>query len=94
WGVDGEQVLQAAAALRNRIRALPAITDTVANWETGGLGAGLAVDRTRAAAFGVTPLVIDNTLDDAFGQRQIRTLYLPTNYSRVILEVDPAAQTD
>jgi multidrug efflux pump len=81
WGVDAEEVLRAAAAMRVRI-------------ETGGLDAGLAVDRTRAAAFGVTPLSIDNTLDDAFGQRQIKTLYLPTNYSRVIFEVDPSAQAD
>ena len=94
WGVDAEEVLRAAVTMRNKIRELPVATDVIANWETGGLDAGLAVDRTRAAAFGVTPLSIDNTLDDAFGQRQIKTLYLPTNYSRVILEVDPAAQTD
>jgi multidrug efflux pump subunit AcrB len=43
---------------------------------------------------GVTPLAIDNTLYDAFGQRQIRTIYLPRNFSRVILEVDRAAQAD
>ena len=94
WGIDAEQVIQAATTMRNRIRALPQTTDVIANWETNGLQAGLAIDRTRAAALGVTPLGIDNTLDDAFGQRQIKTLYLPTNYSRVILEVDPAAQTD
>jgi len=94
WGVDAEEVLRAATTMRARIGKLPQVTDVIANWETGGLDAGLAVDRTRAAAFGVTPLAIDNTLDDAFGQRQIKTLYLPTNYSRVIFEVDPAAQTD
>ena len=94
WGIDTEQVLQAATTMRNRIRALPQTTDVIANWETNGLQSGLAIDRTRAAALGVTPLGIDNTLDDAFGQRQIKTLYLPTNYSRVILEVDPAAQAD
>ncbi|HEV2673321.1 MAG TPA: efflux RND transporter permease subunit [Aliidongia sp.] len=94
WGIDMEQVILAAATMRTRIRALPQVTDVIANWETNGLQAGLTIDRTRAAALGVTPLAIDNTLDDAFGQRQIKTLYLPTNYSRVILEVDPAAQGD
>jgi multidrug efflux pump subunit AcrB len=42
----------------------------------------------------VSPTSIDRTLYDAFGQRQVNTLYLPTNYSRVIMEVNPAAQTD
>ena len=94
WGIDAEEVLRAAATMRTRIRALPQVTDVIANWETNGLQAGLAIDRARAAALGVTPVAVDNTLDDAFGQRQIKTLYLPTNYSRVILEVDPAAQGD
>ncbi len=94
WGVSDEQVLTAAREMYRRVRDLPEVTDVVPNWETSGLDAGLTIDRARAAAFGVTPIAIDNTLDDAFGQRQINTLYLPTNYSRVIMEVDPAAQTD
>ena len=94
WGADGEQVLRAAQDMVSRIRKLPEVTDVISSWETSGLQAGLRIDRVRAAALGVTPLAIDNTLYDAFGQRQVNTLYLPTNYSRVILEVDPAAQTD
>jgi multidrug efflux pump subunit AcrB len=58
------------------------------------LQAGLTIDRTRAAAMGVTPLAVDNTLYDAFGQRWVRLIYLPMNYTRVVMEVDPAAGDD
>jgi multidrug efflux pump len=94
WGADGEQVLQAAANMIGRVRKLPEVTDVISSWEITGLQAGLMIDRVRAAALGVTPVAIDSTLHDALGQRQVNTLYLPTNFSRVILEVDPAAQTD
>ena len=70
---------------------LPEMTDVITSGETGGLQAGLTIDRLRAAAIGVTPVAIDNTLYDAFGQRQINLMYLPTNYSRVIFEVEPQA---
>jgi multidrug efflux pump subunit AcrB len=72
--------------------AMPELTDVVTSAERTGLEAGLSIDRWRAAMFGVTPYAIDNTLYDAFGQRQVRTIYLPSNYSRVVLEVAPAAQ--
>jgi multidrug efflux pump subunit AcrB len=60
----------------------------------GGAKTGLTIDRWRAAALGVTSVAIDNTLNEAFGQRQINLLFLPTNYSRVIYEVEPQAATD
>jgi multidrug efflux pump subunit AcrB len=65
-----------------------------AQTQLGGLQAGLEIDWVRAAAMGVTPLAVDNTLYDAFGQRQIRTIYLPHNYSPVILEAGPTMQAD
>jgi multidrug efflux pump subunit AcrB len=70
------------------------LTDVISSNEIASLQAGLEIDRVRAAAMGVTPLAVDNTLYDAFGQRQIRTIYLPHNYSRVILEAGPAMQAD
>ncbi|MDR3517457.1 MAG: efflux RND transporter permease subunit [Azospirillaceae bacterium] len=94
WGVDAEQVQRAAEVMRRRFGALPAVTDVIRSWEVSGLEAGLAIDRLRAASLGVTPQAIDNVLNDAFGQRQTAVLYLPSDYSRVILEVDPASQTD
>ena len=94
WGVDGEGVTRAAEGMIRRIRALPEVTDVIASWETGGLQAGLTIDRWRAAALGVTSVAIDNILNDAFGQRQVNLLFLPTNYSRVIYEVEPQASVD
>jgi multidrug efflux pump len=94
WGVDGEEVTRTAEGMIRRVRALPEVTDVIASWETGGLQAGLTIDRWRAAALGVTSVAIDNTLNDAFGQRQINLLFLPTNYSRVIFEVEPQASLD
>jgi len=66
------------------------LTDIISSNETGGLGATLEMDRVRAAALGVTPQSLDNALYDVFGQRQIKKIYLPHNYSQVVLEADPA----
>ncbi len=93
-GPDPQTVFRWEEAMRRRMNRLPQLTDVIGNLESSGLEAGLAIDRLRAAAMGVTPAAIDNTLYDAFGQRQIATIYLPSNYSRVILEVDPVAGTD
>ena len=70
------------------------LTDVINSNELAGLQAGLQIDRVRAAALGVTAQAIDSTLYDAFGQRQVRTIYLPSNYSRVVLEAGPAMQAD
>jgi hydrophobe/amphiphile efflux-1 (HAE1) family protein len=94
WGVDDEEVIRTAEAIIRRVRALPEVTDVIQSWETNGLQAGLAIDRLRAAALGVTPVAIDNTLYDAFGQRQVNLLFLPSNFSRVIFEVEPRSATD
>ena len=93
-GPSPEEVFQWEEAMRRRMNRMPEVTDVITNLETAGLEAGLAINRTRAATMGITPMAIDQTLYDAFGQRQIRTLYLPSNYSRVILEVDPDTGTD
>lgn len=94
WGIDEEQVLRAAENMIRRVRGIPEVIDVIASWETGGLQAGLTIDRLRAAMLGVTPVAVDNTLNDAFGQRQINLLFLPTNYARVIFEVEPQAASD
>jgi hydrophobe/amphiphile efflux-1 (HAE1) family protein len=94
WGVDDEEVMRTAEAIIRSVRALPEVTDVIQSWETNGLQAGLAIDRLRAAALGVTPVAIDNTLYDAFGQRQVNLLFLPSNFSRVIFEVEPQSATD
>ncbi|OAS23024.1 efflux RND transporter permease subunit [Methylobacterium platani] len=91
-GPDTDALWTASEAMRKRMLAMPEVTDVVTSAERAGLEAGVVIDRQRAAQFGVTPLAIDNTLYDAFGQRQIETIYLPSNYARVVLEVEPGAQ--
>jgi len=92
---DPVQLYRWADLMRRRIAAMrDTFVDVIGDNEESGLEATLEADRVRAAALGVTPLGIDNTLYDAFGQRQIKTIYLPHNFSRVILEVDRAAQAD
>ncbi len=93
-GLDLDEVLRWGEIMRRRILAMPATTDIITDVEGAGLQAGLAFDRVAAARMGITPMAIDNTLYDAFGQRQIRTIFLPFNYSRVIMEVEPRFQED
>jgi multidrug efflux pump len=57
-----------------------------------GLQAGLVIDRDAAARFGITPQLIDDTLYDAFGQRQVSTIFTQLNQYHVILEVAPEFQ--
>jgi multidrug efflux pump len=93
-GDSPEALFQWEELMRRRMQRMPELTDVITSVETAGLQAGMTIDRTRAAAMGVTPLAIDNTLYDAFGQRWVRLIYLPMNYSRVVMEVDPAAGDD
>src|SRR6185369_15591381 len=57
------------------------------------LQARIIIDRNTAARFGITPQLIDDTLYDAFGQRQISTIFTQLNQYRVVLEADPQFQT-
>ena len=64
----------------------------ISNWAASPTS--LTIDRATASRFGITPATIDNTLYDAFGQRQINTLYTQLNQYHVILETDPKFQID
>ncbi len=75
-------------------KQLPQLADVVTDQQLGGLAESLAIDRATASRFGITPATIDNTLYDAFGQRQINTLYTQLNQYHVILETDPKFQLD
>lgn len=72
-----------------RLAKLPELADVVTDQSLGGLAARLNIDRPTASRFGITPSAIDNTLYDAFGQRQINTMYTQVNQYHVILEVLP-----
>ena len=78
--------------LMAKLKGLPQLADVVTDQQLGGLATAVAIDRATAALFGITPETIDNTLYDAFGQRQINTLYTQLNQYHVILETDPKFQ--
>jgi len=77
-----------------QLKKLPELADVVTDQQLGGEAAALVIDRPTASRFGVTPSTIDNTLYDAFGQRQINTLYTQLNQYHVILEADPQFQSN
>lgn len=74
-----------AAALQNS----PVLRDVDSDQQQGGLETDLVIDRPAAARLGVTPSQIDSALYDAFGQRQVSTIYEQTNQYHVVMEVAP-----
>ena len=79
----------AAHAALVQLQKLPQLADVVTDQQLDGVATELVIDRATASRFGITPETIDNTLYDAFGQRQINTLYTQVNQYHVILEADP-----
>ncbi len=72
-----------------RLRGLPELQDVSTDQQPGGLAVSLVIDRVTASRLGIAPTTIDNTLYDAFGQRQINTMYTQLNQYHVVLEVEP-----
>jgi multidrug efflux pump len=78
----------------NRLKQLPELEDVATDQQTGGLAVSLVIDRITASRLGIAPSTIDNTLYDAFGQRQINTMYTQVNQYHVVLESEPQFQLD
>jgi multidrug efflux pump len=76
----------------DKLRALPELRDVASDQQNGGLEARLTLDRTTASRLGITPLDLDNSLYDAFGQRQVSTMFTQLNQYRVVLESLPSFQ--
>jgi multidrug efflux pump len=77
-----------------KLKSLKELEDVATDQQTGGLAVSLVIDRATASRLGIAPATIDNTLYDAFGQRQINTMYTQLNQYHVILEADPQFQHD
>src|SRR6204780_2584051 len=75
-----------------RLQQLPELENVATDQQPGGLAVYLAIDRVTASRLGIAPSTIDNMLYDAFGQRQISTMYTQVNQYHVILESDPQFQ--
>jgi multidrug efflux pump len=76
----------------DKLQALPELRDVATDEQTHGAEAVLVIDRPTASRLGITPTAIDNVLYDAFGQRQISTLFTQLNQYHVILEAAPGFQ--
>ncbi len=80
--------------LVDRLRDTPEVTDVSSDQDRAGPQADVVIDRAAAARLGVSVLAVDNALNNAFAQRQISIIYAARNQYRVVLETDPALQTD
>ncbi len=78
--------------LVTELRKMPELEDVATDQQTGGRALSLIIDRVTASRLGIAPTTIDNTLYDAYGQRQINTLYTQLNQYHVILETSPEWQ--
>ncbi len=87
-----EELVQWSNIILRKFRTLPALADVATDQTTDGLQASLAIDRNTASRLGITPQNIDDTLYDAFGQRQVSTMFTQQNQYHVILEVSPKFQ--
>jgi len=89
---DASELNDWAPRIVTAFSKLPQLRDVASDQQNGGLRADLVIDRDTAARFGILPQAIDDTLYDAFGQRQVSTIFTQLNQYHVVLEVDPQFQ--
>jgi multidrug efflux pump len=89
---DPRELAQMSAKLVAKLQTLPELRDVATDQSSGGLEADVVIDRDTASRLGILPAQIDNTLYDAFGQRQVSTIFTQLNQYHVVLEVDPQFQ--
>ncbi|MBZ5585657.1 MAG: multidrug efflux RND transporter permease subunit [Acidobacteriia bacterium] len=89
---DANELAVWAPRLLAMLRKSPELRDVASDQQVGGLKETLVIDRDTASRFGITPQEIDDTLYDAFGQRQVSTIFTQLNQYRVVLEADPRFQ--
>lgn len=88
-GDSTEELYRWAPRLTAALQKRTELADVNSDQQQGGLEANVIIDRPAAARYGITPSQIDNTLYDAFGQRQVSTIYNALNQYHVIMEVAP-----
>jgi multidrug efflux pump len=91
---DINELTHWANRLMAKLRTAPELRDLASDQQNGALEEELVVDRVTASRLGITPEMIDETLYDAFGQRQISTLYTQLNQYHVVLETMPEFQSN
>jgi multidrug efflux pump len=81
-----------APQLQAQMRRMPELADVSSDQQNQGLAENLVIDRDTASRLGITPAAIDTVLYDAFGQREVSTMYTSLNQYFVVMEVDPKYQ--
>jgi HAE1 family hydrophobic/amphiphilic exporter-1 len=89
---DIQMLYQSATALQARLQSFPDLTDVTSDLQIKNPEVRVRIHRDRAAALGVTPDQIENALYDAFGSRQVSTIYTPNNQYWVVVELLPQYQ--
>src|SRR5258708_5143734 len=89
---DPGELAHWSALFFDKIKAVPGITDVATDQLNAGPMLDITIKREVASSYGILPYTIDNTLDDAFGQRIVSTIYTTLQQYHVILEVDPKFQ--
>jgi multidrug efflux pump len=91
---DGAELNTQAPRLLGKLQEVSHLRDVASDQQSGGLQELVAIDRNTASRLGITPQLIDDTLYDAFGQRQISTIFTQSNQYHVVMEVKPELQKD
>jgi multidrug efflux pump len=87
-----DELNQWANKFVTEIKKLPQLEDVATDQQTGARAIQLTIDRVTGSRLGIAPTTIDNTLYDAYGQRQVNTLYTQLNQYHVVLETEPQWQ--
>jgi multidrug efflux pump len=91
---DPRELYAWAPRLLEALRTLPQVQDLNSDLETPAPGMTIVINRGRAAQFGISPQLLDDTLYDALGQRQVATIFTNIDQYHVVLEVDPDRKLD
>ncbi len=89
---DGDELAQWSPRLLEKMKELPELQDVASDQQDRGLQASVVIDRNTASRLNILPQAIDDVLYDAFGQRQVSTIFTQLNQYHVVLEVDPQFQ--
>jgi hydrophobe/amphiphile efflux-1 (HAE1) family protein len=92
YDADSRELEHWTEIFLNKLKTIPMITDVATDQENAGPMLNVTTNREVASSFGILPSTIDNTLDDAFGQRIVSTMFTELNQYHVILEVAPEFQ--
>ncbi|MGE5669771.1 MAG: efflux RND transporter permease subunit, partial [Betaproteobacteria bacterium] len=93
-GASTSELYQWAPRVEAKLKTLPGLTDVTSDLQITQPQISVEIDRNKASALGVSAEAIENTLYDAYGSRQVSTIYAPTNQYWVVMELEPRYQTD